>query len=363
MNICIISPYPPQTGGVPVHTESLVKKLSKKHKIFLITYGKLGRESSGNIEVIEVPIINIKFLRGLSFFLGALFKLRSVVESSKIDIIHSQFMHPPGTVASFYRKLGGRKITFIVTAHGSDLLSLAGGRFGRRIIKCVGNSCDRLLCVSEYLAKTAEYLGIDRKKISVIYNGISNSGLPKETKESLRKCLRLPDKKIITFAGKLTEAKGADIFLILAEHLSYRMEDLCFVLVGGGPERKSLEHFCEKKGIADSVLFTGPKEHDETLRYMKASDVIVAPSRIEGFGLTALEAMRLGVPVVASPAGALPEILSDLSVTENLPYTVMKILKSRKFRDDVVRKNRKISQRFTLERMCDETESLYRKGA
>ncbi len=362
MNICMISPYPPQTGGVPVHTESLVKMLSKGHKIFLITYGRLGRKSSGNVEVIEVPIINMKFLRGMSFFLGALFKLRSTAKKNKIDIIHSQFMHPPGTVASFYRKICRKKIKFFVTAHGSDLLSLAGGMFGRMIIKSVGNSCDRLICVSEYLAETAESLGTDKKKISVIYNGLSDMGLPKESKKSLRKHLKLPDKNIITFAGKLTEAKGADIFLILAEHLSYR-KGMCFLVVGDGPQRKSLEHFCEKFGLEDSVVFTGPKDHDETLRYMKASDVIVVPSRVEGFGLTALEAMRLGVPVVASPAGALPEIMPGLAVTENLPHIVVKILESSKFRNAVVKGNRKISQGFTLEKMCDETESLYRKSA
>ncbi len=362
MNICMISPYPPQTGGVPVHAESLVRKLSKRHRIFLITYGRLGRKSRGNVEMIEVPVINIKFIRGLSFFLGALFKLRAVVKKNRIDIIHSQFMHPPGTAASFLRKFGCRKPKFFVTAHGSDLLSPAGGRFGRWIMKRVGNSSDKLVCVSKHLEKAAESLGIEKRKLAVIRNGLEKSGLPKESREKLRELLRLPKKKIVTFSGRLTEAKGADIFLILAEQLSGKRKDILFVVVGGGPLRKSLEDFADKMGLSGHVLFTGPKDHARTLEYMKASDVVVVPSRIEGFGLTALEAAFLDIPVVASKSGALPEILSELSVTDNMPHTVMKILESRKFGAEIVRANRDSCGKFTLERMCDETEKLYKSG-
>jgi len=361
MNICMISPYPPQAGGVPVHTAGLVKRLSKKHKVFLITYGRLGRKSRGNVEILEVPVINVKFLRGLSFFLGALFRLRSVVKNNKIDIIHSQFMHPPGSAASFYRKLGGgRKARFVVTAHGSDLLSMASGRMGRWLVRRVGNSCDALVCVSGHLAKRAESIGIGKRKLKVIHNGLDDRGLPREGRERLREALRLPrERKIVTFAGMLTEAKGADVFLLLAEHLQHRRSDLLFVLVGDGPEMKSLRKFSDRAGLAGSVMFAGRKSHEDALGYIRASDVVVVPSRIEGFGMTALEAARMRVPVVASGAGALPEVLSPRSVTGNMPHTVLKALESKKFRDALVRENETLSKKFTLERMCDETERIY----
>jgi glycosyltransferase involved in cell wall biosynthesis len=357
----MISAYPPQGGGVSVHAKGLVDKLSKDHKTFLITYGKLGRKDSENVEIFEVPVIDFKFLRGLSFFIGAFFRLRRILKKEKVDVIHSQYMHPPGTVGWLYRKLSGKK-KFIVTAHGSDLLSLAKGRFTRHVLKCVGKSCDRLICVSEHLAGKAQELGIGKGKIDVIYNGLDDKEFPKGSRESLRKELKLPGNKIVTFSGSLTEAKGADIFLILAKHFSGRKGDTRFFVVGDGPARKDLEYFCKKKGITSSVTFAGEKSHQEALKYMKASDVVVVPSRIEGFGLTALEAMRMGVPVVATPNGALPEIMPEISVTDNLPHTVMKVLEKKAFRDDVMRQNRKASARFTLEKMCDETEKLYRKA-
>jgi glycosyltransferase involved in cell wall biosynthesis len=71
--------------------------------------------------------------------------------------------------------------------------------------------------------------------------------------------------------------------------------------------------------------------------------------------------MRLGVPVAASGAGALPEILSDLSVTDNLPKTVRDMLWSKRFRNRVVRENKRLSHKFGLKEMGNETEKLYQR--
>jgi glycosyltransferase involved in cell wall biosynthesis len=367
MKICFLSPYPPQPGGVAVHTSGLVKVLAKKegNKIFVITYGRMGRKSGKNVRFVEIPVIRLKFLRGLSFFLGSVLMLFWLNLRHKLDIVHAEYMLPLGAAALFYRKIARRKPGVVVTAHGSDLLSLGENGVVGRFLSWIGNSCDKLVCVSKYLAKRAADIGVRHGKIEIIYNGIDDSGMPRGSREKIRKCLGLPEKKqVVTFVGSLSEAKGADTFVILAKHMldwEPHGPGLHFVLVGGGPDRKELEHYCQKRGIADSVIFTGPKSHPESLKYIKSSDVLVVPSRVEGFGLTALEGMRLGVPVAASAAGALPEILSDLSVTDNLPKTVRDMLWSKRFRNRVVRENKRLSHKFGLKEMGNETEKLYQR--
>ncbi|MBN1896719.1 MAG: glycosyltransferase family 4 protein [Candidatus Aenigmarchaeota archaeon] len=361
MRICIISPYAPQTGGVPVHTESLIDTLSGKHEVHLITYGKMGREDD-RITIHEIPVANMKFLRGASFFLGTLFKLRSLCREMKFDVIHAQYMHPPGTVAVKFRALFGKNEKIIVTAHGSDLLSLAKGRFGRWMVKKTGNLSDTLICVSDHLAGEALKAGINRKKISVVHNGLDEKELPQSSREKARKVLGLGSEKIVTFAGKLSEAKGADIFLLLAEHLSGRNAGMKFLMIGDGPLAVKLKEDTKKKGLSGIVEFVGPKEHGETLEYMKASDVVVIPSRIEGFGLTALEAALMDVPVIASGNGALPEVLCAESISGNMPHDVMKALNDRKFMEVIVKGNRKKAEKFTLRRMVNETENIYRSA-
>jgi glycosyltransferase involved in cell wall biosynthesis len=359
MNICMLSAYPPQKGGVPVHTRALAGRLSRRHRVLVLAYGG-KRRSEGNITVIPVPVINVKFLRGLSFFIGSMLALRRLCGKEKIAVIHAQYMHPPGTAAALYRRLSKRKVKLFITAHGSDVISLGRKPVAGRLLSWAGNSCDRLVCVSGYLGRLAEEMGVGKYRIKVVQNGLDHKELPKPGKQRLRSELGLEGGKIVTFAGTLNEAKGADIFLVLAEHMLARDRGLRFVLVGDGPERKSLEDFCHSKLISGFVRFAGAKGHEETLKYLKASDVIVVPSRIEGFGMTALEGMALGVPVVASGAGALPEILSGHSITDNLSGTLKKALYERKFRETLVRENRKLAGKLTAERMADETEKLYR---
>jgi len=229
MNVCLLTPYPPQTGGVAVHSSNLVKNLSERHNIFIVTYGRLGRKGGKNVEILEVPVIDVKFLRGLSYFIGSIVTLFVLKRRSKIDIIHSQYMHPMGTVALLYRKIAKKKPKIIVTAHGADLLSLGSMRVVKRLISWIGNSCDRIICVSKYLSARAEGLGIKKGKIKVVYNGMDDAEFPRRSRDHLRKELDLPDKKkILTFAGSLSEAKGADVFVILAKHLLGKEKDLFF---------------------------------------------------------------------------------------------------------------------------------------
>ena len=361
MRMCFLSPYPPQSGGVPTQTDGLVRMLAKRHNVCVITYGRKGRKGGKNLEIFEIPVVNLKVLRGLLYFIGAIITLLFISRKKKIDIIHAQYMHPLGTAALLSRKIMRKKPKVVITAHGSDLISLGKNRVVRRFLSWLGNSGDKLICVSKYLGSEASGIGVNPEKIKVVYNGLDASDFPKKSKGCLRKELGLPkDRKIITFAGSLSEDKGADIFVILAKHLLEKDPDMLFVLVGGGPEKKRLARFCARNKIKDSVRFAGPKNHKETLEYIKSSDVLVVPSRIEGFGMTALEGMRLGVPVAASKTGALPEILSENSLTENLPVTVMKILKTRKFRDEMINENKRLSRKFSLEMMVNETEKAYR---
>jgi glycosyltransferase involved in cell wall biosynthesis len=361
MNICMVSPYPPQKGGVPSHVRMLAEKLSERHDVTVITYGRRGRENKEGLHFFEIPIPNIRFLRGLAFFIGAVVALRKLSKEKKFHVVHAHYLHPPGTAAALERKLFGKCGRLVMTAHGSDMLSLARGRVGGWLARKAIGSCDVLICVSEHLAGEASSLGVPERKVRVVHNGIDPKELPRGSKESLRKELRFPDGKVIAFSGKLTEAKGADIFMVLAEHLSRKGEDIFFLVVGSGPLGERMRRMARKCGIQKRVIFAGERNREEALMCVKASDVLVVTSRIEGFGLSAIEAAAMGVPVAAMPTGALTEVLSPLSCTDNLPATVMKILSSASFRKEVIAKNRQKAQAFTLERMVRETEKTYGK--
>ena len=100
MSICLLSRYPPQKGGVATHAKALVESLKKRgHKITLITYGKMNRKEKG-VRIIEVPILDMFFFRGLSYFLGTVQALKKYRD---IDVVHAHPIHPAaraGSIAS-----------------------------------------------------------------------------------------------------------------------------------------------------------------------------------------------------------------------------------------------------------------------
>ncbi|MCY1441645.1 D-inositol-3-phosphate glycosyltransferase [compost metagenome] len=157
--------------------------------------------------------------------------------------------------------------------------------------------CDRIICISQHEKKLAIEAGIKIKKISVVLNGINDIKLrpPKTSRiwpSNARKLL---------FVGRFDQQKGADIFCDALKSLS---QEACGILVGDYVlgDSQDLE-------IPNNVTRVGWLSSSELLELYASADALVMPSRWEGFGLVATEAMRAGLPVIASRVGGLPEIV------------------------------------------------------
>ncbi len=159
----------------------------------------------------------------------------------------------------------------------------------------------RIIVPSRYLARWVSKWGVPEDRITVIYNvvtrpnGLSASASPLKTPV-----------KLVT-AGRLVPLKRVDgIFEVIAG-----MKDVGLLVIGDGPERKRLESRVSELGINDRVFFTGEREQRETLALMAACDVFVLNSTHEGLPHVVLEAMTLGLPVVATAVGGTPEVVVD----------------------------------------------------
>jgi glycosyltransferase involved in cell wall biosynthesis len=109
--------------------------------------------------------------------------------------------------------------------------------------------------------------------------------------------------------GRLVHEKGHADFLQALVRLRAEGRRLSVTLAGHGPLRASLEQQMAQLGLTGGVAITGALPHAQLLDLVQAADLVVVPSRFEGFGLTALEAMALGRPVLATTAGGLPEVI------------------------------------------------------
>jgi len=221
------------------------------------------------------------------------------------DIIHAHGMYTPpvGLVAKLLsQKLN---IPYVVTCHGSDI-NLAMPK-AAELYNDVLENAGKVIFVSNALLNKAKSLGYSGSNSVVIPNGIEPDLFKPLDKEKIKRELEL-NKKVVGFVGGLKPIKRANKFSEIFENISSKQE-VEFLVVGDGELRKKVEKECEQKNL--NVKFVGRVPNDEVPYYMNAMDVMILPSRNEGFGSVIIEAQACGVPVVGSSNGGIPEVIGD----------------------------------------------------
>ena len=216
---------------------------------------------------------------------------------------------------------------------------------------------NRLIVPSRYLARwAASSWGVPEEKITVIYNAVEplNGIQPAEVSLQTRV-------KIVT-VGRLVPWKQVDQII---EALA-RCDGVGLVIIGDGPERGHLEELVRTLDLRDRVYFAGARSKAETLSLMAACDLFVLNSTYEGFPHVVLEAMSLGLPVVATAVGGTPEVVEDeengllLAPATNgaLSETLLQLVSSPLERQRLANGAKHTMERFRLSAMVKETEAV-----
>lgn len=151
----------------------------------------------------------------------------------------------------------------------------------------------------------------------VIYHGIDTDKFhPAEDKEAIKRRLSLPDAKLIGCVGRIRAQKGTDVFVDAMIKLMPRHPDWQAIILGRATIShqiflRDLQSRVQAAGLSDRIHFVGEVETHEVVAWYQSLSLFVAPQRWEGFGLTPLEAMACGVPVVATKVGAFPELITE----------------------------------------------------
>lgn len=212
---------------------------------------------------------------------------------------------------------------------------------------------DRIIVPSRYLARWVQAWGVPRNKIAVIYNaveipnGVCPAKVPLETRF-----------KVVT-VGRLVRWKRVDKIIEAIGQL----EDVGLVVVGDGPERQRLEGLAQELQVSDRVYFAGQRCREDTVALMAACDVMVLNSSYEGLPHVVVEAMSLGLPVLATPAGGTSEILEDGLLihpdAEGLAEALRRLIEDEGLRHRLSRNGRrKVETAFGLPAMVERTEEV-----
>lgn len=233
--------------------------------------------------------------------LPVLRKLRTA--GTDFDLIDAHYFYPDGVAAARLGAALGRPV--VVTARGTDVTWIP--RYGRcrRQIQRAAESAAAIVTVSQALKDTLAALGVNPGKITVLRNGVDLERFGPRDRTAIRAGLGLQGPVWLT-VGNLVELKGVDI----AVEALARVPDTTLLIAGTGPEEHKLRRLVERLGLVARVRFLGAVSQAELCSYYNAADALVLASSREGMPNVVLEAMACGTPVVATPVGGVPELIT-----------------------------------------------------
>ena len=240
--------------------------------------------------------------------------LAARLASRRYDLVHSHWILPQGFVAALAAP--PLRTPHVLTAHGGDVFALRGGlleRFKRRAL-CGADA----VTVNSSATETAVWrIAPQVRVLRRIPMGVSERAAEPAKVAELRARHRRGEGPLLLFVGRLVEEKGVEDFLRALGLVAARLPDATGLVVGDGQERGRFEALAAELGLAGRTAFTGWAPPSEIASYYGAADVFVGPSRtgpdgwVEAQGLTFVEAMMAGVPVVASRVGGVVDAVRD----------------------------------------------------
>ena len=237
--------------------------------------------------------------------------LESCMSIEDDDILHAHWVYPHGYLATLLAKK--HNIPCVVTAHGSDIHTIPwkNHTVKKYTLKTL-NSADKVIFVSHALLDSAKELGYSGENAVVIPNGIDIKYFyPMEKEEALKRTgWKQAKRHVVGFVGNLIPVKRADKFVEIFAEIQKQVHDVEFILVGDGDLADAI-----RSGVSDAgltVTFAGRVPHEDVCCWMNLFDVMILPSRNEGWPCVVLEAFGCGTPVVGSQNGGVAEAIGGL---------------------------------------------------
>ena len=361
--------------GVSVHVEKLSEALAEIGDVTILytlpiaaTSGskEFRVETRGNVKIVFPPNPQgiqtsadtsspFQWVMASSLIYCSLNEILAYVEANNFSVIHLQ---------DYYSAIGieiAKKLPNIVTISTVHALAESSNHFSEGVRKWMVLNSDITISISDWQTKQMlQRFSISPESVCTIYNGVS-----------------YPDHFIlgedyITFAGRLEWKKGCDILLHAAAKLGkdyFTSRNKKLLIIGTGSQKENLEKLSHKLAIDDICKFVGEIQPSEVTRLLAKSAVHIVPSRLEPFGLSAVESLVLGKPTIVARIGGLTEIVKknrlgfifpseSVNDLANCIYKVLENPISETVREE---ERLKIANKFSWTKAAEETYALYEK--
>jgi glycosyltransferase involved in cell wall biosynthesis len=234
-----------------------------------------------------------------------IFMVTELSHISGIDLVHvHDWLTAPAGIVLKHRF----KVPLIATIHATEygrrggLHSLESRHIHEWEWLLAYEAWKVIVCSSFMANEVKSILGVPSDKVIMIPNGVDKSLLNFKPKYE-RSNYALPWELLVVFYGRLVYEKGPDSVIRAFAKLLTRLGNVKLVIIGDGPMREHLVNLVNQLGLGSKVYFTGRVSDDELYSVIYHSNLVILPSRYEPFGISSLEAMALGKPLIATNRG------------------------------------------------------------
>ena len=304
-------------GGSGVVAAELARSLaSRGHGLHVISSDAPFRlrESTAGVRFHRVDTPGYPVFLEPQYLLALANRLVQVARAYQLDIIHAHYAIPHAAAAYLARQIlsatedGCTVPRVVTTLHGTDVTILGADPSYRETVAFCIDQSDAVTAVSASLREDTRLQMRVSSDIVVIPNFLDDRIYRRVSDPMLRARLCPPDQKLVTHMSNLRPVKQIDavvrVFARIRERVAARL-----LIVGEGPELARAQQLIAELHLRPHVELAG--ESQDVVGLLSVSDLFLLPSLQESFGLSALEAMACGVPVVASHVGGLPEVVID----------------------------------------------------
>jgi glycosyltransferase involved in cell wall biosynthesis len=288
------------------------------HDVMVICYFEYDQMVVDEYQASGAEVLLLKLSRGLSAvtFIRA---LSGSIAERKPDIVHVQYMTPGVLSIIAARYAGARRI--YATVH--QPFSAWHNEVWKYLLRASALMCDHFIAVSSgaelsWFGKCGEPDWSDNSSLPrhfTIHNAVDVSRVEELVSSgkaiNLKEKLNLESCYVFGYIGRLSHEKGVDILIEAFGRLATTYPDITVLVVGDGEQKELLDLRFHNELWWPKVKFAGAQTWENAMRHLSAMDAVIVPSRFEGFGLSAVEAMSASKPVIASDTGGLAEIIEN----------------------------------------------------
>ncbi len=290
---------------------------------------------------------------------------KAIALSEKFDVIHAHdwLSFGAGVVA---KKVSGKPL--IAHIHATEFDRGGVGRVNQEAYnreKEGMENADKVIAVSNFTKQIIiKHYGIPSEKIEVVHNGMDDTESKSFEKEEILKTFKDAGYKTVAFIGRITVQKGPDYFLKMARKVLDYNKKVVFIVAGSGDMERQIMHQAGELGISDKVFFTGFLRGKKLYNLFREADLFVMPSISEPFGLTPLESLINGTPVLISKQSGVSEVLKnalkvDFWDIDEMANKVLTALSSEPMRTCLTRNGEAEAKKIKWDSAADKCISIY----